>query len=231
MPEPVIELSRVSFAFNGQTVLDQVDISITAGDFMAMIGPNGGGKTTLLKLVLGLLKPNTGTVRVLGQPPGRLSHRIGYVPQNTHINPEFPISALDVVLMGQLQPGNRRIRHSKKDCVAAHEALNRMGMGANCERRIGHLSGGQRQRVFIARALVCNPEILLLDEPTAHIDTKGQEELYSLLKDLNRRMTETVGGLTTGNKRRIERGMPRGIAAACVQRLPTTKTTGASACS
>jgi zinc transport system ATP-binding protein len=121
-----------------------------------------------------------------------MSHRIGYVPQNTHINPEFPISALDVVLMGQLQPGNRRLRHSKKDRVAAHEALNQMGMGAFCRRRIGQLSGGQRQRVFIARALVCEPEILLLDEPTAHIDTKGQTELYGLLRDLNRRMTIIV---------------------------------------
>lgn len=192
MPDPAIELQHVSFTFNGQSVLSQVDMSIAAGDFMAMIGPNGGGKTTLLKLVLGLLKPNTGTIRVLGRPPGRLGHLIGYVPQNTHIKPEFPISALDVVLMGQLQPGSRWNRHSKKDRVAAHEALNRMGMGAYCERRIGNLSGGQRQRVFIARALVCNPKILLLDEPTAHIDTKGQEELFGLLKDLNRRMTIVV---------------------------------------
>lgn len=192
MSESVIELENVSFAINGQKVLSKVDMSILAGDFMAMIGPNGGGKTTLLKLILGLLKPDNGSIRVLGQPAGKLSHRIGYVPQNTHINPEFPISALDVVLMGQLQPGNRNLRHSKKDRVAAHEALNRIGMGAYCHRRIGQLSGGQRQRVFIARALVCEPEILLLDEPTAHIDTKGQTELYGLLGDLNRRMTILV---------------------------------------
>jgi zinc transport system ATP-binding protein len=192
MSESVIELESVSFAINGQTVLSKVNMSILAGDFMAMIGPNGGGKTTLLKLILGLLKPTDGSIRVLGRPAGNLSHRIGYVPQNTHINPEFPISALDVVLMGQLQPGNRKLRHSKKDRVAAHEALNRMGMGAYCHRRIGQLSGGQRQRVFIARALVCEPEILLLDEPTAHIDTKGQTELYGLLSELNRRMTIVV---------------------------------------
>jgi zinc transport system ATP-binding protein len=192
MSQSVIELDNVSFAINGQTILSKVNMSIPAGDFMAMIGPNGGGKTTLLKLILGLLKPAGGSIRVLGQPAGNLSHRIGYVPQHTHINPEFPISALDVVLMGQLQPGNRHLRHSKKDRVAAHEALNRMGMGAYCHRRIGQLSGGQRQRVFIARALVCEPEILLLDEPTAYIDTKGQTELYRLLNDLNRRLTIVV---------------------------------------
>jgi zinc transport system ATP-binding protein len=192
MSESVIELENVTFAINGQTILSKVNMSILAGDFMAMIGPNGGGKTTLLKLILGLLKPADGSIRVLGRPAGNLSHCIGYVPQNTHINPEFPISALDVVLMGQLQPGNRRLRHSKKDRVAAHEALNRMGMGAYCHRRIGQLSGGQRQRVFIARALACEPEILLLDEPTAHIDTKGQTELYEFLSELNRRMTIVV---------------------------------------
>ena len=192
MSQNVIELNDVTYAINGQTILNRVHLRVQPLDFMAMIGPNGGGKTTLFKLMLGLLKPTSGNIRILGQPPGRLSHRIGYVPQNTHINTEFPISALDVVLMGQLQPGSRHLRHSKKDRVAAHEALNRMGMGAYCHRRIGHLSGGQRQRVFIARALVCQPEILLLDEPTAHIDTKGQTELYGLLKELNRRMTIVV---------------------------------------
>lgn len=192
MTEGVIELENVSFSIKGQEILSKVNMSILGGDFMAMIGPNGGGKTTLLKLMLGLLKPADGSIRVLGQPAGNLSHRIGYVPQNTHINPEFPISALDVVSMGQLQPGNRHLRHSKRDRVAAHEALNHMGMGAYCHRRIGQLSGGQRQRVFIARALVCEPEILFLDEPTAHIDTKGQTELYGLLSELNHRMTIVI---------------------------------------
>jgi len=192
MTEPVVELTNVSFAYNGRTILRQVNLAIQQGDFMAMIGPNGGGKTTLIKLMLGLLKPTGGTIRILSRPAEKASHHIGYVPQNTHINPDFPISALDVVLMGQLQPGNRRIRHSRQDRVVAHEALDKMGMGAHCHRRIGELSGGQRQRVFIARALVCEPEILLLDEPTAHIDTKGQTDLYRLLQTLNREMTIVV---------------------------------------
>jgi zinc transport system ATP-binding protein len=192
MTDPVVEITDVSFAYNGLTILRQVNLAIQQGDFMAMIGPNGGGKTTLIKLMLGLLKPNHGTIRILNRPPEKTSHHIGYVPQNTHINPDFPISALDVVLMGQLQPGNRRIRHSRQDRVVAHEALDKMGMGAHCHRRIGELSGGQRQRIFIARALVCEPEILLLDEPTAHIDTKGQTDFYRLLETLNQEMTIVV---------------------------------------
>ena len=192
MAEAVVELEGVWFSFNGRTILRDVDLTVKRGDFMGMIGPNGGGKTTLIKLMLGLLRPVKGRIRILGRPPRKASHRVGYVPQNTHINPEFPISALDVVLMGQLQPGSRRIRHSRQDRVVAHEALDKMGMGPYCHRRIGELSGGQRQRVFIARALVCEPEILLLDEPTAHIDTKGQTDLYQLLETLNQEMTILV---------------------------------------
>jgi zinc transport system ATP-binding protein len=190
--EPVVEIDNLTFAYNGRSILQQINLTIEQGDFMAMIGPNGGGKTTLVKLMLGLLAPSQGAVRILGRPPRKASHRLGYVPQNTHINPDFPVSVLDVVLMGQLQPGSRRMRHSKQDRVVAHEALDRMSMGPHCHRRIGELSGGQRQRVFIARALVCEPEILLLDEPTAHIDTKGQTDLYQLLKSLNQHMTIVV---------------------------------------
>ena len=192
MAEAVVELEGVWFSFNGRTILRDVDLTVKRGDFMGMIGPNGGGKTTLIKLMLGLLRPVKGRIRILGRPPRKASHRVGYVPQNTHINPEFPISTLDVVLMGQLQPGSRRIRHSRQDRVVAHEALDKMGMSPYCHRRIGELSGGQRQRVFIARALVCEPEILLLDEPTAHIDTKGQTDLYQLLETLNQEMTILV---------------------------------------
>ncbi len=192
MSAPVIEINDLTYAYNGTTVLQQINLTVEQGDFMAMTGPNGGGKTTLIKLMLGLLKPDQGSLRILGCPPEQASHHIGYVPQNTHVNPNFPISALDVVLMGQLQPGGRRMRHSRKDRDVAHAALVRMGMGSDCSRRIGQLSGGQRQRVFIARALVSQPQILLLDEPTAHLDTKGQNDLYALLAGLNRDTTIIV---------------------------------------
>ncbi len=192
MAAPVIEIENLSFAYNGQSILDQIHLIVQPGDFMAMTGPNGGGKTTLIKLMLGLLKPHTGTIRMMGQPPAQASHHIGYVPQNTHINPDFPISALDVVLMGQLQPGSRQMRHFRKDRTVAHEALAKMEMGDHAHERMGELSGGQRQRVFIARALVCEPEILLLDEPTAHIDTKGETDLYHWLKNIKRDITIIV---------------------------------------
>jgi len=192
MSANVVEVLNLWFAFNGQTVLEDATFDIPAGDFVAMIGPNGGGKTTLMKLMLGLLKPDRGTVKVFGESPSAVSHRIGYVPQDVHFNKRFPISALDVVLMGMLTPQRRWPRYSRADRVAAHEALDRMGMGPYCDRKIGELSGGQRQRVLIARALVTQPEVLFLDEPTASIDTAGQSEFYRLLKMLNEEMTIVV---------------------------------------
>lgn len=189
MSETAIEIHSLDFRFNGQSVLEDIDLVVRSGDFMAIIGPNGGGKTTLLKIMLGLLAPNRGSVRVFGKPPHSVSHRIGYVPQNVHINQRFPISALDVVLMGLIKPGKSWARHSQADRLAAGRALDRMQMGAYGHRRIGELSGGQRQRIFISRALVANPEILLLDEPTASIDTKGQHDFYEMLDALNQEIT------------------------------------------
>ena len=189
MKEPVVTIRDLDFSYNGQPVLRDVNLEIKAGDFMAMIGPNGGGKTTLLRILLGLVAPDRGEVRVLGRPPRTVSHLVGYVPQNVHINQRFPISALDVVLMGLLTPGRRWGRHSRQDRLAAQRALETMQMGAYRDRRIGELSGGQRQRVFIARALVTRPQILLLDEPTASIDATGQHAFYEMLNDLSREMT------------------------------------------
>ena len=126
MNNTIIEIRSLWYAANHQTVLKDVNLEIQAGDFTAMIGPNGGGKTTLLKIMLGLLKPNKGTVRVFGKPPLEVSYRIGYVPQDVHINRRFPISALDVVLMGKLGPGKRWSRHSDNDRFAAHETLEKM---------------------------------------------------------------------------------------------------------
>jgi zinc transport system ATP-binding protein len=136
-----------------------------------------------------LFAPEKGTVRVLGRPPQKVSHRIGYVPQDVHINKNFPVSALDVVLMGNIRPGRGWSRPSRQDRAAAMEALRLVEMGAFGNQRIGELSGGQKQRVLVARALVTNPELLFLDEPTASIDTKGQGEFYALLKELNKTIT------------------------------------------
>jgi zinc transport system ATP-binding protein len=159
---------------------------------MAIIGPNGGGKTTLLKLLLGLLTPVKGTVRIDGKTPQEASPCIGYVPQDVHINRSFPITAIDVVLMGKLDPKKRLSRRSAANRRDALAALERMEMAAHIDKKIGLLSGGQRQRVFIARALVAQPKLLLLDEPTASIDTKGQADFYRLLKELNQDITVLV---------------------------------------
>ena len=189
MKKPIIETQNLNFSYDQQPVIRDVNLRIQSGDFMAMIGPNGGGKTTLLKLMLGLLNADSGSIRIFGKKPKDVSHRIGYVPQDIHINQNFPISSSDVVLMGKLKPGKGWFRHSKEDLRAALQALEQVGMGKYCDQRIGQLSGGQKQRVFIARALVTDPDILLLDEPTASIDTKGQNEFYALLKELNHKIT------------------------------------------
>lgn len=182
----IVEMKDVWFAYNGQTVLQNVNLNIRQEDFIAMIGPNGGGKTTLLKLMLGLLEPAKGSIRVMGKSTSRASHHIGYVPQDVHINRNFPITAIDVVLMGKLEPKKRLTRGSRQGRREALEALERMEMAAHADSKVGELSGGQRQRVFIARALVTQPQLLLLDEPTASIDTKGQADFFRLLKTLNK---------------------------------------------
>ena len=192
MRNSIVEIKNIWFAFNGQTVLEDVSLDIRPGDFIAMIGPNGGGKTTLLKLMLGLLRPNKGTIRVLGDPTAKASHHIGYVSQDVHINRSFPITAIDVVLMGKLEPGKRWAKSSVQDRTDALDALERMEIADCASSKIGELSGGQRQRVFIARALVTQPKVLLLDEPTASIDAKGQAEFYRLLKELNKDITILV---------------------------------------
>jgi zinc transport system ATP-binding protein len=192
MPDSIVQIRDVAFAYNGETVLEDVNLDVRQGDFIAMIGPNGGGKTTLLKLVLGLLTPDKGEIRVMGRQPLKAAPDIGYVPQDVHINRSFPITAIDVVMMGKLNPHNRWRRQSAADRREALEALEQLEVASLAERKIGALSGGQRQRVFIARALVTKPRLLLLDEPTASIDTRGQAGFFEMLKDLNQAVTIVV---------------------------------------
>ncbi len=188
----IIEVRDLWFSFNGQPVLKGVNLSVHPRDFLAIIGPNGGGKTTLLKLMLGLLEPDKGSINILGQPPKEAARRIGYVPQEIGVNKSFPISVMHVVLMGRMRGGGGWWRFSKADRTVAKKALERMEMWKYRKHRMEELSGGQRQRVFIARALVAEPEILFLDEPTASVDTKGQADLYTFLKELNKTVTIVV---------------------------------------
>ena len=188
----ILDIKNLDFSYDGETVLKDVNLTVRQKDFMAIIGPNGGGKTTLLKLVLGLLTPLTGTIRVDGKAPQKASSCIGYVPQNVHGNHSFPITAMDVVLMGKRDPKKRMSRRNATNRRDALAALERMEMAAHADKKIGMLSGGQRQRVFIARALLSRPKLLLLDEPTASIDTKGQADFYRLLRELNQDITVLV---------------------------------------
>lgn len=177
----LINISNLFYKYNKTDVLENINLSIKNNDFLAIIGPNGGGKSTLLKLILGLLTPVGG--KIIKKIKNNF---IGYVPQNTNLNIDFPITALEIVLMGHISSKKKIFGYSKEDIVCAMDSLAKVGMKEFSNSKIGDLSGGQRQRVFIARALCSNPKIMLLDEPTASIDVKGQREIYELLKELNK---------------------------------------------
>jgi len=185
----VIRLDDVWVKYGDLTVLAGINLSIQNLDFLGIIGPNGGGKTTLLKVILGLIKPSSGNVTVLGDSPEKSRRFIGYVPQISQFDREFPVTVLDVVLMGRL--GRKRLlrRYSEEDKRIACEVLESVEMLELKDKQIGKLSGGQLQRVLLARALVADPKILLLDEPTASIDEPTKTELYELLKNLNQKIT------------------------------------------
>jgi len=192
MNRSVIEIENLSFAYEDQPVLEKVNLAVEEKDFLAIIGPNGGGKSTLLKLILGLLPIQQGSIKVLGEPPKKSLDKIGYVPQNTNINTDFPIKVIEVVLIGHVGSKRPLFGYSKDEIACAMGALAQVGMEQFAHGKIGSLSGGQRQRVMIARALCAHPRILILDEPTASIDVKGQKEIYDLLKVLNEHITVIV---------------------------------------
>lgn len=190
MKNVIAELRDLCFSYSGKEVLHDIDLDIVEGDFVAVVGPNGGGKTTLLKLIIGLLKPTRGTVRLAPDVPAKKEVEIGYVPQQIDHNLSFPATALDVVIMGKHVPEKRlRFGRTHQDRQDGLAALEKMGIREFADRKISDLSGGQRQRVLIARALVTRPELLVLDEPTASIDSRGQTEFYKLLQELNKNLT------------------------------------------
>ena len=198
----IIEFRKVTAGFGtDHPAIENVDLSVEKNDFMAIIGPNGGGKTTLLKVVLGIMKPMSGTVKVFGEEPAHSRKKIGYVPQVIPSR-SFPISVLDVVLMGRL--GSCRIfrDYKKSDRELALEKLEKLGVSHLARKRMDQLSGGQKQRVLIARALAGEPELLLLDEPVASVDSETQQSFYNLLSQLNSRMavvlvTHDIGAVSS----------------------------------
>lgn len=186
---PAITLRDVSFSYGVREVLNHASLEVFPGDYLAIVGPNGGGKTTLIKLITRTLVPNNGSIEIFGKPVRRFSDwsKIGYVPQHANrVDLSFPATVFEVVMMGVYGKRGLFRRPTKKDHDATNEALQKVGLYDEREKMIGELSGGQMQRAFIARALVTRPNILILDEPTAGVDLAAQSSLYALLRELNK---------------------------------------------
>lgn len=187
-----LEIKDLHLTKGENKILENINLKLNRGDFLGIIGPNGGGKTTLLKTILGLIEPDIGTVKVLGQDPKKSKGRVGYVPQYTDFDSEFPINVWNVVLMGRVGRLGIKPFFSKEDKEIAQKALEKVEMDGFGERQISSLSGGEQQRVLLARALATEPEILLLDEPTASVDERIKTSIYELLKELNEKENKTI---------------------------------------
>jgi zinc transport system ATP-binding protein len=202
--KPAIDIRALNFSYGSVPTLTGIDLQVEAGEFLGIVGPNAGGKSTLLKLILGLLQPQSGSISVLGRPPSVASRRLGYVPQYPSFPRDFPISVEQVVQLGRLGLDRNGGQHDDKryalwpgrvsgaDRETVRRSLAEVEAGDIAKRQIGSLSGGQLQRVLLARALVGEPRILILDEPTANIDQRMESEIFDLLKALNARMTILV---------------------------------------
>lgn len=187
---PVIEVADLWLKRNGEEILEAVNLRVFAGDVYAIIGPNGGGKTTLLKVILGLIPPDRGTVRILGGLPQEKRHLLGYVPQLRTFDFRYPISVRQMILSGLLGRKTGIIKKfTAADTVLADKALATMGIAHLADRPIRDLSGGEQQRAVIARALVGDPQVLLLDEPTVFVDAPTETQFYDILGNLARTMT------------------------------------------
>ncbi len=185
----VISIEDLYFQYDGVPALVNVNVEILQGEFVGIFGPNGGGKTTLLKLMMGLLRPQRGKVLLFGRPPEETRQRVGYVPQAMHFDRDFPISALEVVMMGMLGKLSWLGAYPADAKRKAMVALERVGLAHKAKASFGTLSGGEAQRVLIARAIVDEPGVLLLDEPTANVDVEAQQSIYAQLLELNKTMT------------------------------------------
>ena len=182
---PIVELSDVTAGYNGSPVLRDVDLRIMPGDFVGLLGPSGSGKTTLLRTILGAVRVQSGRVRVNGKAVGGRGSRAGYVPQLETIDWNFPVTVEEAILMGRTMSNSLFPWYRKQEKELAYDMMKRLSIGHLAKRHIRQLSGGQQQRVFLARALVSNPQLLLLDEPTAGVDVKTRDDVMHLLHDLN----------------------------------------------
>jgi zinc transport system ATP-binding protein len=190
MSEHVIEVTDLSYSLNGREILSHVNLIVDQGDFYAIIGPNGGGKTTLLRILLGLLAPDSGKVTVFGRPPGEVRDRIGYVPQFKTFDFSYPITVREMVrsgLMGHGRGVSRRIDPAREEEV--DRVMEDLGLSGLASQQVGRLSGGEQQRAIVARALVGDPDLLILDEPTVYVDAPTELQFLDLLDMLRRTKT------------------------------------------
>lgn len=184
MNAPLVSIKDMDVAYQKNLVLSKVSFKVFERDFIGIIGPNGGGKTTLIKAILGLLKPQKGSVEHTLD-----KHEIGYLPQGKQVDENFPITVREVVASGLEHGIKIEFRKAKERRNKVEEALERVGMEALRSRPVGELSGGEFQRTLLARAIISSPKLLVLDEPDTHVDNQFETELYSLLKELNEQMT------------------------------------------
>jgi zinc transport system ATP-binding protein len=192
MKEPLVSLRNVSAGYEGKEVLRDVSLDIYDGDFVGITGPNGGGKTTLVKVIMGLLPYSAGSVEYADSLNVNGTRRIGYLPQQSAFDRSFPISVLDVVTSGLQTEKGLLGRYTRADFDLARNLLNITGISSLERRPIGEISGGQMQRALLCRALIAEPRLLILDEPTTYIDGGFEEELYALLQKLNDGSLESV---------------------------------------
>lgn len=187
----IIELKNVSFSYNGEEIIKNVNLKIYERDFLGVVGPNGGGKTTLIKLILGLLKPDSGEIKVFGKSPKRGRREIGYLSQFEDVDFNYPITVEQVIMASTL--GNSLFkRFSEEDRKTAKDAMKKMKILGLKDKMLSELSGGEKQRVFISRAIASNPKVIILDEPTANIDIKMKEGLYRILKEINKEIAVVI---------------------------------------
>ncbi len=189
MSRSLIEIENLGFAYNKNFVIENASLKVERGNFVGIFGPNGGGKTTLLNLLMGFAKPTYGKVFLFGKAPKNTRHKVGYVPQIARFDKQFPISVFELVLTGAISACSWWGGYPKNIKSKAEKALERVGLQDLKNRAFGTLSGGQAQRALIARALVSDPELLLLDEPTASVDARSEEEIHALLLELKGSMT------------------------------------------
>lgn len=192
---PAVELESVSFAYSrGEPVLREVDLQIGQGEFVALAGPNGGGKTTLLRLILGLERPGSGSVRLYGEPSERFSRRetLGYLPQRAQLGMDAPVTVREVVSAGRLRASGLLGPLRRRDRELVEEAIERVGLSERADAELRKLSGGQQQRALIAKALAGQPSLLALDEPTTGVDSESQDALGELLARLHQELGVTI---------------------------------------